>query len=176
MMTKKDLLVRIAVMAGDLQTYGGSKDDVNKLVGWANQLANTPDMMDDIKDFHKKFGLIMPPEQNPSLFNDPELYKFRLNFIAEELNEFGEAHNNNDLPKAFDALIDLTYVVLGTAYLMGLPFNEGWKVVHEANMKKVRAEHPSQSKRGTAYDVIKPEGWTPPDMQKVLEDYVKSMD
>jgi len=84
--------------------------------------------------------------------------------MNEEWQEYCDAHVVDDLEGMLDALVDLTYVVLGTAYLHGFDFNEAFRRVHEANMKKVRAEAKTDSKRGTAYDVVKPEGWTPPDL------------
>lgn len=62
----------------------------------------------------------------------------------------------------FDALIDLAYVVLGTAHLQGFDFEEGWRRVHAANMSKVRARRKSDSKRKSKFDVVKPEGWQAP--------------
>jgi predicted HAD superfamily Cof-like phosphohydrolase len=114
----------------------------------------------DILEFHRKFGL--EPAQPPS-FLDPEMQKFRSGFIREEADEYEEAIAEGDLEKAFDALIDLVYVAVGTAYLHGFRFAEGWSRVHGKNMEKIRAERADDSKRGTAYDVVKPEGWTPPD-------------
>jgi predicted HAD superfamily Cof-like phosphohydrolase len=68
----------------------------------------------------------------------------------------------------FDGIIDLVYVSLGLAYFCKLPFNEGWQRVHWANMKKVRAERPEDSKRGSTYDIIKPEGWEAPKLSDLL--------
>lgn len=139
--------------------------------GYDDGLAVTKRMMEDIKDFHEKFGLIMPPSSSPCLLQGEELFDFRIKFMHEEFIEFVQAHQEGDLASSFDALIDLVYVAMGTAYLMGLPWQQGWDEVHKANMAKVRASEPSQSKRGTKYDVIKPDGWTPPDLQKVLDNY-----
>lgn len=119
------------------------------------------DMFDDIKRFHQKFNL--PGREIPG-FLEPELLDFRKKFLQEELNEFADACELNDLVRAFDALIDLVYVALGTAWLMNMPFDEGWAVVHAANMRKVRANRPEDSKRGSTYDVVKPAGWIPPEM------------
>jgi hypothetical protein len=107
---------------------------------------------------------------------------FRLNFLTEELAEYEEAigydkYNSGDFDpkrfnaaKAFDALIDLVYVALGTAYLHGFPFNEGWDRVQEANMKKVRCEcaDDPRSTRKHRIDVVKPEGWKPPMLADLL--------
>ena len=118
-------------------------------------------VLQDIIDFHKKLGLEYNegPRQLPL-----ELQEFRTNFLDEELQEYKDAVESGDLEKAFDGLIDLVYVAVGTAYLHGFQFDEGWDRVQAANMAKVRAERADQSKRGTAYDVIKPEGWQAPDL------------
>lgn len=128
---------------------------------------------DDISEFHTKFSV--PVSNKPELMNT-EMLNFRLKFLGEELDEFEEAHDEGDLAKCLDALVDLVYVAIGTADIMGLPFNQAWHEVHKANMAKQRAEHPNQSKRGTQYDVIKPPGWTPPDIEKVINDYQLELD
>lgn len=121
-------------------------------------------MYEDIEKFHEKFQL---PQTDVPAFANTELMEFRIKFMMEELKEFEEAYDNKDLVKAFDALIDLVYVALGTAHIMNLPFVTGWYHVHMANMKKVRAKHAHESKRGTAYDVVKPKGWVGP--EKLLQ-------
>ena len=117
------------------------------------------DMWSDIVKFHQKFSL--PQEEMPSFPNE-EITAFRIDFMQEELNEFKEAVEKRDIVTAFDALLDLAYVTLGTAYLMHLPWNEGWAHVQAANMEKVRAKKATDSKRGSTYDVVKPPGWVPP--------------
>lgn len=138
-----------------------------------------PNLFEDIIDFHEKFGLTF--NGKPRVL-DEELAKFRVGFMAEELGEYCLDHQNTEefvqmmkdaivsvpLEKQFDALIDLVYVVLGTAYMQGFDFNEGWRRVHEANMKKVRAERAVDSTRGSTYDVIKPPGWCPPDLSDLV--------
>jgi len=119
-------------------------------------------MWEDVCAFHQKFEL--PRNEVPGLLNE-ELKDFRIRFLQEELDEFVEACENNDDAKAFDALIDLVYVALGTAYMMNLPWDDGWYQVQFANMKKVRVKNEDESKRGSIYDIIKPEGWVSPDMR-----------
>ena len=119
----------------------------------------------DVRDFHHKFQV--PLCSVPSLL-DPATREFRVKFMQEELNEFIEANQEGSLHKAADALIDLAYVVHGTAVMMGLPWASLWKEVQRANMSKVRATDASQSKRGTSLDVIKPEGWKAPNFDPFL--------
>jgi predicted HAD superfamily Cof-like phosphohydrolase len=122
-------------------------------------------MCRDISNFHRKFKLPCPA--GPCEL-DSELKAFRADFMQEELNEYTDACDAGDLEGQFDALIDLVYVALGTAYLQGLPFAEGWRRVHEANMKKVRATEAGQSKRNSTSDVVKPEGWQAPCLKDLV--------
>jgi len=117
-------------------------------------------MWDDICEFHQKFKI--PQTEVPGIHND-EMIQFRMNFLKEELQEFEDALACNDTTMAFDALIDLVYVAMGTAYICNFPFDEGWEHVHTANMMKERVKQKSASKRLTTYDIVKPEGWVAPD-------------
>lgn len=124
------------------------------------------DVWKDIIEFHKKFDFVIP--NSPELLPE-DLLEFRIKFMQEELNEFIDAHNNNNLHDVADALVDLVYVAIGTARLMGIPFNLCWDEVQRANMTKVRATSKDQSKRNTIFDVVKPEGWVPPDHSKHIK-------
>lgn len=119
-------------------------------------------MLKDIEAFHLKYGLAYNGQ--PRML-DEKTSSFRAGFIEEELDEYILADTMED---KFDALIDLVYVALGTAYLHGFNFEEGWNRVHSANMKKVRATQADQSKRGSSQDVVKPEGWEPPDLRDLV--------
>lgn len=136
-------------------------------------------MWDDIADFHTRYGLEYAGA--PRALPD-DLFVFRVLFMGEELEEYA------GLPKGslvrvlkglldaqpvqkdslqlrenqFDALLDLVYVTMGTAYLQGFNWAEGWRRVQRANMSKVRVERVEDSKRGSQFDVVKPEGWKPP--------------
>lgn len=140
----------------------------------------------DIKEFHEKFGLAYngKPRALPK-----GIQKFRSKFHKEELTEYhlaidrlqrildGKEQTGIDdevaleLSHALDALVDLTYVVLGTAYLHGFDFNAAWGRVHAANMAKVRASSAADSKRKSKFDVVKPPGWTPPRIQPLVSDH-----
>ncbi len=119
------------------------------------------DLLGDIAEFHNKFEI--PRPATPQLLPIDDM-GFRISFLFEEMQELVDAFEQDNLEEQFDALIDLTYVALGTAWMMGLPFAEGWARVHEANMKKVKVKSASDSKRGSKHDVKKPEGWKAPDL------------
>jgi len=143
------------------------------------------DPVKDIEEFHKKFGLEYDGKPR-SL--EPELSRFRRDFMKEELREY-EDHAVSlqfelglekldqekvakHLEEMLDGLVDLVYVVLGTSHIHGFDFKEAWHRVHAANMAKVRVAKISDSKRGSAYDVVKPEGWTAPDHSDLVKDNV----
>lgn len=130
---------------------------------------NNRDLFQDVGDFHRKFGLDSFPNRRPG-FPPFDHVQFRVDFLKEELTEIEEAINENDLAKFLDGLVDLVYVALGTAHLCGLPFNEAWFAVHMANLAKERATSAddARSKRGHQLDVVKPEGWKPPDIEAVI--------
>lgn len=123
---------------------------------------------EDVQAFHDKFGLKRP--NFPMLpFYHKDLASFRTKFLREELSEFELALAEGDLENAFDALLDLVYVAMGTADLMGLPWQKGWDEVQRANMSKKRAESANDSTRGTQLDVIKPENFKAPDHSYIWE-------
>ena len=136
-------------------------------------------LFEDIRAFHEKFGL--EPTTDPGHRLPDDLLRFRITCLLEEVAEYAEAvglplepgkavndPGEFDAIDAFDALIDLAYFALGTAYLHRFPFDEGWARVQAANMAKVRAKHEGESKRGSAYDVVKPEGWQPAELGDLL--------
>lgn len=141
----------------------------------------------DIREFHEKFGL---EYKGKSRVLVGELGEFRHKFMMEELVEYRASHIAAEqerlrapsardaanyayhLESQLDALVDLVYVALGTAYLHGWSeeFEEAWRRVHAANMSKVRATRKEDSKRGSTFDVVKPPGWEPPSHIDLVED------
>jgi len=119
----------------------------------------------DVQKFSKKFGFLY--EGKPRII-PADIYRYRLQFMREEVEEYMEAWRRQDNEAMLDALVDLVYVTLGTAQFHGFDFDEAWKRVHAANMKKRRATDASESKRGTGLDVVKPKGWKTPDLKDLL--------
>jgi len=114
----------------------------------------------DIVDFHEKFKLDYngPPRELPD-----DLQRFRNQFMDEELTEYEFAVSLPNREKMLDGLVDLVYVAIGTAYLHGFDFDEAWRRVHEANMKKI-----AKPSIRSDYDVVKPAGWTSPDLSDLV--------
>lgn len=117
-----------------------------------------PSMFDDVAEFNKVI-LGLEPGEPAMLDRDASLG--RVAFMMEELVEYIQAYRDGDIVGTADALADLVYVALGTAYQMGLPFNDIWAAVHRANMDK----KPGMTKRGLTRDAIKPVGWVGPESE-----------
>lgn len=113
-----------------------------------------------VGEFRQKMGLAM--SNNPHLLS-PEDSSYFARFILEELSEYMRAVEEGVIVDAADAIVDMVYVALGCAHAMGLPFDELFDVVHRANMAKVPASEAQRSVRGSAYDVVKPMHWCPPE-------------
>ena len=126
-------------------------------------------MIENVKKFHEKFNL--PLGDADVLMSDLQAQNFRIKFIEEELEELKEALASNDKVKLFDALLDLDFVVKGAALFAGISpeqWNLGHDAVFTANMAKIRVAKESESKRGSSFDVVKPEGWQGPE-EKLFE-------
>ncbi len=136
-------------------------------------------LMNDVAAFHHKFGIDQPPQANQM---PEDLARFRLMFLFEELREYAVALGYDcvfsvesapslapDLEKQLDSLTDLVYVAVGTGLISGFDMGEAWDRVQEANMQKRRAlPDGSDSARFSESDVVKPEGWTPPDLSDLV--------
>jgi predicted HAD superfamily Cof-like phosphohydrolase len=123
----------------------------------------TVGLYDDVGAFNVKFGLPHFGDGRPPEFLTEDVLAFRIGFIAEELAEFCAAHSTKNMAKAADALVDLAYVILGTAHFMGIPFDGIWAEVQRTNMTKVRLPD-----SGITTKIVKPEGWVAPDHEPVL--------
>jgi predicted HAD superfamily Cof-like phosphohydrolase len=121
----------------------------------------------DIDRFHKRFGF--KKNNNIGIPDNAELVNFRTSFLMEELAEYTNAIVKKDTAKALDALVDIVYVALGTAWLFNLPFDKAWKEIQAANMKKVRSKDKT-GKRGTKFDVIKPKEFKEPNIERIIEE------
>lgn len=119
----------------------------------------------EVRELHERFNF---PRADTPTHQSLELMSQRYVMMQEELDEFMTAAVEGDIVEMADALVDLVYFAKGTAVMMGLPWGEIWNAVHAANMAKVPGKNdkrPDQS-----YDLIKPEGWTPPDVATILKE------
>jgi predicted HAD superfamily Cof-like phosphohydrolase len=124
-------------------------------------------MMTRIIEMHKKFDLAA--DQAPKALPDDEK-NFRIVAMQEELDEYADANTRAD---ELDALVDLQVFLLGTVYRHGFAdvFDEAFNRVMDANMQKMLAGEALHSKRGFARDLVKPAGWTAPNLSDLTGDH-----
>jgi predicted HAD superfamily Cof-like phosphohydrolase len=174
----------------DCGAYRWRYDD-NTIGGWtlpyvAPRLKPKPfPIEDDVTAFHRALG---QPVGGPAPAVPPEArVRLRMRLIAEEffetmaactanapaLKRLGEIEHllkelievapiSVDLPALVDGLCDLDYVVEGTRVEAGVCGAAVHAEVHRANMAKAHGPKRADGK------VLKPEGWTPPDIETVL--------
>ena len=92
-------------------------------------------------------------------------YAMYLDLIREEVEELELALINNDRVEELDALIDILVVTIGAINSMGADGEGAWNEVMRTNFAKIDPETGKVRKREDG-KVLKPEGWTPPDLEK----------
>lgn len=95
----------------------------------------SPDALNQVAEFHKTFHApILDTPQIPK----SERAKLRYNLLVEELHEFQEAIDNQDIIEVADALCDLQYVLSGAILEFGLgeKFKDLFDEVQRSNMSK----------------------------------------
>jgi len=99
---------------------------------------------------------------------DEDQFNLYVTLIEEECNELADAIQAHDQVETLDALIDILVVTIGAIHSMGADGEGAWKEVMSTNFAKVDQETGKIRKREDG-KVLKPVGWTPPD----LNPYVK---
>jgi predicted HAD superfamily Cof-like phosphohydrolase len=94
-------------------------------------------------------------------------YKMYLSLIDEEHRELQEAVEADDLTEQLDALIDILVVSIGAIHSAGFDAEGAWKEVMATNFAKIDHETGRVRKREDG-KVLKPVGWTPPDLKGYL--------
>ena len=106
-------------------------------------------------------------DQSVDKFNQ-EQFSLYVNLIEEEFKELKLAIDNNDNIEVLDALLDIVVVTVGAIHSMGADGEGGWKEVMRTNFAKIDKETGKVRKREDG-KVLKPSGWTPPDLKPFLE-------
>lgn len=113
----------------------------------------------DLEELHAKFGDLPSIVAGWPSDRREEFLRFRMAFLAEELEEMRSASSPEDV---VDALVDLCVVAVGTLHAFGVDARRAWDAVHRKNMAKVPGSNPRRPNRFGLPDLIKPEGWTAP--------------
>ena len=87
-----------------------------------------------VKNFMETFGQEI--KSSPS-FSSPKINQLRYNLIKEELDEFKQALDNNDLLEVADALTDILYVTYGAGHAFGINLDDCFEEVQNSNMSKL---------------------------------------
>jgi len=85
--------------------------------------------------------------------------------IMEEYGEFLDADYDVD---ELDACMDMIWVILGYCYMRGWDIDGAWNEVARSNLAKINPETGKVIKREDG-KVLKPEGWTPPDLKQFVK-------
>ena len=103
-------------------------------------------------------------EQEKSQAN-ADLYR---KLITEEYVEFLNASANKNEIESLDGCMDMIWVILGYCVMKGYDVQGAWDEVARSNLSKIDKATGKVIKRADG-KVLKPEGWTPPQLAKFLK-------
>ena len=92
-------------------------------------------------------------------------YALYLKLIEEEVQELRDSRARED---DLDALIDILVVTIGALHSIGADAEGAWREVMATNFAKINPRTGRVNKREDG-KVLKPEGWTPPELAKFLK-------
>lgn len=116
-------------------------------------------IIEKVKQFNTEITKIPIANQPSCLSSSRSLWA--LTALKEEVQEFDTANQQNNVPEAADALIDLIYFAVGRLLEMGIPIQSVFDDVQSANMQKIQGDLVKRP-GGLGYDAIKPSNWQPP--------------
>ena len=106
-------------------------------------------------------------DQTVDSFNELQ-YAMYVKLISEEHQELLEATLSDDRVEQLDALIDILVVTIGAVHSMGADAEGAWKEVMQTNFAKIDRDTGKVRKRDDG-KVLKPVGWTPPNLEPYLK-------
>ncbi len=106
-------------------------------------------------------------DQSVNEFNKDQ-FNLYVTLIEEEANELADAITAHDQVETVDALIDILVVTIGALHSMGADAEGAWKEVMATNFAKIDRDTGKVRKREDG-KVLKPVGWTPPDLKPYLK-------
>lgn len=118
--------------------------------------------VEQVIDFNEK--IIGVGQREIGLLSDKEL-EYAIKAIDEEKQEFFQAHHQQDVIGAVDAVLDLMYFSIGFLRRMGLNAEQislCMTAVHTSNMEKKLSMAVQKRVEGVP-DAAKPEGWVGPE-------------
>lgn len=127
-------------------------------------------LQNQVREFHEKFDLTV--NEQPSLV-DEAINGLRVELITEELREYKEALESNDIVGIADALGDIAYVLYGAAITHGINLEPITDEIHRSNMSKVWVD--GTVKKREDGKVLKPPTYSPADLCPIIEAQRKLM-
>ena len=123
--------------------------------------------LDQVKKFHKAFGLDVSEIQIADLGHDKNMLRYKL--MREENEEYLEAVSEGDLVEVADALGDMLYILCGTIISHGMQYKieEVFDEIHRSNMSKLGENgKPIYRKDGK---VLKGPHYFKPELKKIID-------
>lgn len=121
---------------------------------------------DDVRLFMDTFKQEVRTQPRMDAARDEGLKELRYELIREELEEFRDALDRNDIVDAADALTDILYVVYGAGHAFGINLDHTFAEVQRSNMSKLGPDgKPIFREDGK---VLKGPNYTKPDLRKIL--------
>jgi len=105
--------------------------------------------------------------QTVGAWNEPQ-FNLYTKLIQEEVDELWAANGAADPKECLDALIDILVVTVGAIHSLGADGEGAWKEVMRSNFDKIDTRTGRVNKREDG-KVLKPEGWTPPELDQFLQ-------
>jgi len=105
-------------------------------------------------------------DQTTDHYNHDQFYLY-CKLIEEEVAELAEALKGGLQLETLDALTDILVVTIGAMHSLGSDAEGAWKEVMKTNFAKIDSETGKVRKREDG-KVLKPVGWTPPDLKPFL--------
>lgn len=128
----------------------------------------TKTMFEMVRDFHTAFGQRVGTRPILPDYQEREL---RMRLMKEEFNEYNKAEDNSDITNLAVELADIIYIACGTAVSYGIPLDEVFNAIHQANMNKLIDGKVIRREDGK---IKKPEGWQPADIAGILNKHNNS--
>lgn len=123
-----------------------------------------------------------PSEVNMSVFEDVKNFMtacdqgkseqtatLYLELINEEMNELSDGVEGGSDVATLDAICDTIWTLIGYAHAKGYPIETAWDAVALSNLRKIDLRTGKVNRRADG-KVLKPEGWKPPDIGRILDD------
>lgn len=121
-------------------------------------------MISEIYQFNEEVLALAARPLNPLTFKDGE-FAFTCKAFEEEITEFREGFDKQDVVLMADAVLDLCYFAVGALKRMGITEDQAracFLAIHNANMTKKKG---TNEKRGDfADDAVKPAEFVPADI------------